>query len=65
MTQARGSHRDSDDDEIPPLPGERVIPTVVDEVPVLEEEEPPELPADEVLEFDEGQEIDESSSGAR
>jgi len=64
MTQARGSQRDSDDDEIPPLP-ERTLPPAVDEVTVFEEKEPPELPADEVVEFDEAQDIDEPSSGAR
>lgn len=64
MTQARGSQRDSDDDEIPPLP-ERTLPLAVDEVTVFEEKEPPELPADEVVEFDEAQDIDEPSSGAR
>jgi hypothetical protein len=62
MTQAHGSHRDSDDDEIPPLP-ERALPPVTDEVPVFEEEEPPGLPADEVVDLVEDQEIYEPRTG--
>jgi len=50
MTTARGQGRNEPDDDVPPLPPERVPRVAEREVPELPEEEPPHVPEDETIE---------------